>query len=73
MTYVYGAHGHRSSDSGDVLGYSADAADFDGDGKTDLMANEMLGNGLGDAIDTGNLVILSGQDITDSTAPSVSE
>lgn len=73
MTYIYGAHGHRSLDSGDVLGYSADAGDMDGDGKVDLIANEMLGNGLGDAIDTGNLIVLSGQYITGSTAPSASE
>ncbi|ETW99163.1 MAG: hypothetical protein ETSY2_41400 [Candidatus Entotheonella gemina] len=33
----------------------------------------MLGNGLGDAIDTGNLIVLSGQHITGSTASGTSE
>jgi hypothetical protein len=61
MTYIYGAQGSSPDDSGDVLGYSADTGDFDGDGRPDLMANEMLGNGLGNAIDTGNLIVLSGQ------------
>ncbi len=71
MTYIYGAHGHRPADAGDVLGYSADTGDFDGDGTVDLMANEMLGNGLGSAIDTGNLIILGGQYFTGAgvTAP----
>lgn len=64
MTYIYGAHGDNNNDHGDVLGYSADIGDFDGDGKMDLIANEMLGNGLGAAIDTGNLIVLSGQHLT---------
>ncbi len=68
MTYVYGAQGNISSaDQGDVLGYSADTGDLDGDGKTDLIANEMLGDGLGDAIDTGNLIVLSGRHLTTPT------
>jgi hypothetical protein len=68
ITYIYGAQGDRLDDSGDVLGYSADIGDFDGDGRPDLMANEMLGNGLGDAIDTGNLIVLSGRYLTGATA-----
>ncbi len=64
ITYIYGAFGDSDSDRGDVLGYSADVGDFDGDGKMDLIANEMLGNGVGAAIDTGNLIILSGQHLS---------
>lgn len=69
MTYIYGAFGNNDADRGDVLGYSADVGDFDGDGKIDLIANEMLGNGLGTAIDTGNLIVLSGQHLSFPMAP----
>ncbi len=64
LTSIYGAHGRQFNDRGDVLGYSADTGDFDGDGRLDLIANEMLGNGLVNAIDTGNLIVLSGQHFT---------
>ena len=44
-TEVIGAHGTAGSDIGDVLCYSAAAADLDGDGRVDVITNEMLGNG----------------------------
>jgi hypothetical protein len=61
ITQFYGAHGTSGGDSGDVLCYSAAAGDVDGDGTTDVITNEMLGNGvLPAAEDTGNLIVLSG-------------
>jgi hypothetical protein len=60
-TVVLGAHGDEGTNDGDTLGYSAVAADIDGDGIVDVIANEMQGDGSDpDAIDVGNAVILSG-------------
>lgn len=71
ITEVYGANGTSGSDSGDILCYSGTAADMDGDGKTDLLTNEMLGNGvLPTAEDVGNLVILSGETLSQPAPPS---
>jgi len=56
---VFGAHGTFGTDTGDTLCYSAATGDLDGDGRTDLIANEMVGNGLSPAaVDVGNLVII---------------
>lgn len=56
---VFGAHGSFGVDRGDTLCYSAATGDLDGDGRTDLIANEMVGNGVaGDAINVGNLVAI---------------
>ncbi len=61
MATLYGANG-ASGDAGDVLSYSAAAGDIDGDGRTDLITNEMQGNGvLPGTEDTGNLIIVSGR------------
>lgn len=58
---VYGARGSFGADRGDTLCYSAAAADLDGDGQTDLITNEMVGNGLApDSVDAGNLLVVSG-------------
>jgi hypothetical protein len=58
---VYGAEGTVGANAGDTLCYSAAAGDVDGDGRTDLVTNEMLGDGvLPAAEDTGNLILLSG-------------
>jgi len=56
---IYGAHGEAGGDQGDTLCYSAASADVDGDGRIDIVTNEMLGNGVS-SIDDGNLIILSG-------------
>ena len=61
ITEVLGRHGSASGDAGDTLAYSGDAGDIDGDGRDDLIVNEMRGNGVGaGTIDAGNLIILSG-------------
>jgi hypothetical protein len=61
ITNIAGARGTSGADGGDTLGYSATAADLDGDGLVDLILNEMLGNGVSrEARDAGNLIVLSG-------------
>lgn len=58
---LQGGHGGEGADQGDTLGYSAAAADIDGDGRTDFLVNEMKGNGLRhDAVDVGNLILVGG-------------
>ena len=62
ISEIRGAHGNNPSDFADVLCYSGAAGDVDGDGKTDIIANEMLGNGTTPAtLDAGNLIILGGE------------
>lgn len=61
ITLIQGAKGQSGSDAGDTLCYSGDYADMDGDGKTDFLTNEMIGNGiLPEDVDVGNMLILSG-------------
>lgn len=61
MTEIQGANGTLGNDTGDTLGYSAAAGDIDGDGLTDLIINEMVGNGLApDSEDVGNLILING-------------
>ncbi len=62
LVQVHGATGtdFDRRDEGDTLCYSAAVGDADGDGRTDLIVNEMVGNGLLPAArDVGNLVVLS--------------
>lgn len=64
---IRGALGTRpnpegGADIGDILCYSASAGDADGDGRTDLLINEMMGNGVAPAaVDVGNLIVLNGR------------
>ena len=44
---------------GDVLCYSGAVGDVDGDGKSDLIVNEMLGDGTSQN-DVGNLIVIDG-------------
>ena len=61
ITWVQGARGAAPGDAGDTLAYSAATADLDGDGRAELVTNEMLGNGVASsAVDVGNLIVLSG-------------
>jgi hypothetical protein len=59
MLPVLGARGSFGVDRGDTLCYSAATGDLDADGRTDLIANEMVGNGVAaDAVNVGNLVVI---------------
>ncbi len=61
ITDIHGVLGNSATDAGDILAYSAAPADLDGDGRIDLVVNEMLGNGVAaDALDVGNLLAISG-------------
>ena len=61
MKRVNGAHGQNGSDLGDTLCYSAATGDVDGDGRIDLIVNEMVGNGIGPGtINVGDLLVISG-------------
>ncbi len=61
VTELWGVLGADGSDGGDMLAYSADTSDIDGDGLVDLIMNEMGGNGTSTAaIDSGNFLVLSG-------------
>jgi hypothetical protein len=62
ITDILGANGEQSTDDrGDTLMYSAASADMDGDGRDDLIINEMRGNGVAaTAFDVGNLLIIGG-------------
>jgi len=55
-----GANGAAPGDAGDTLSYSAASGDVDGDGRIDLITNEMVGNGIAGQVDVGNLIVLSG-------------
>lgn len=57
---IMGRRGTDGGNVGDVLGYSAIGADVDADGLTDLLLNEMLGDGS-QRDDVGNLVVLTGE------------
>lgn len=62
---IQGAAGTIPGDIGDTVGYSAASTDVDGDGRTDLITNEMVGNGRTPGIvDVGNLIIISGGALT---------
>ena len=67
---IQGANGNRGNDTGDTLAYSAAAADLDDDGRTDLISNEMVGNGVApDTVDVGNLILLSGRLLSGDDGP----
>ncbi len=69
ITEIQGALG-SAGDAGDTLCYSASAGDLDGDGLTDLITNEMTGNGVAPGTeDVGNLIVLSGRLISSEAPP----
>ena len=61
ITQIDAAKGTDGANRPDTLSYSAAAGDLNGDGYTDLIANEMIGDGLSPAaVDAGNLLLISG-------------
>jgi len=65
IAVIQGRFGSVSGfDNGDVLAYSASYGDMDGDGRTDIIVNEMTGNSPSDN-DVGNLVLISGAELLD--------
>ncbi|MGF1572475.1 MAG: FG-GAP repeat protein [Sumerlaeia bacterium] len=75
ITLLAGANGTIGGDIGDTLAYSADYGDMDGDGRMDLITNEMVGNGvLESARNVGNLIVVSGKLLDpDYVAPAAKE
>ncbi len=65
---IYGANGSAAADGGDTLCYSAAAADVDGDGLSDIITNEMQGNGS-TAVDVGNMLLIGGAMLSAPVAP----
>lgn len=72
VSEILGRRGTVDGDRGDTLCYSAAAADLDGDGRAELVVNEMLGNGASPGtIDVGNLLVLNGILLTPPGPPEV--
>ena len=72
IALVQGANGAASSDSGDTLCYSAASGDIDGDGRLDLIVNEMAGNGSGGSPeDVGNMLVIDAKALLDPYQPSL--
>ncbi len=70
VVQIHGAQGTAGSDAGDVLAYSAAGGDVDGDGRDDIVTNEMMGNGTSAAAeDVGNMLAISGTLIVGPDAP----
>ncbi|MGI9287798.1 MAG: hypothetical protein ACR2P1_20605 [Pseudomonadales bacterium] len=65
ITDIFGARGRTADDDqGDTLMYSAAAGDINGDGSTDVVVNEMRGNGVAaGALDVGNLLVIDGMQV----------
>ena len=73
ISEIRGALGAGLTDLGDTLAYSATAADLDEDGRTDLILNEMAGNGLAPGtLDVGNLIAIGAPAFAPGVAPECS-
>lgn len=64
---IYGAKGNGADgDTGDTLCYSGASGDMNGDGISDIITNEMEGNGTAPgAIDVGNLLLIDVRRVLD--------
>ncbi len=60
ISHVIGARGNTLVDKGDTLGYSLAVVDANGDGVSDIITNEMQGNGARQ-LDVGNLIVFHGR------------
>jgi hypothetical protein len=74
IALILGAHGSAGGDTGDTLCYSGLSGDMDGDGRPDLIINEMVGNGvLPAAEDVGNLLFISATRLLDPPTPTAAK
>jgi len=64
VTNIFGAVGTVETNVGDTLSYSAAYRDVDGDGSTDIITNEMLGDAADGTPDIGNLVLIGGAELS---------
>jgi len=56
---IYGGSGDGGGGGGDILCYSAASGDMTGDGRVDLIINEMQGDGAdASAVDAGNTIVI---------------
>lgn len=70
ITQIDAAKGAVGTNRPDTLCYSAAAADLNGDGHTDLIANEMIGDGIAaNTVDVGNLLVISGAGMIPPQSP----
>jgi hypothetical protein len=61
LTTVYAARGETDGNQPDTLAYSGAYGDIDGDGLTDIITNEMTGDGAAPGTeDVGNLLVIAG-------------
>ncbi|MDA0990433.1 MAG: hypothetical protein O3A51_06745, partial [Verrucomicrobia bacterium] len=67
VVLISGALGTAGFNNGDVLCYSSHVGDLDADGRSDLIVNEMRGDGPGGIPeDVGNMLLISGSAFLDS-------
>jgi len=72
IALIRGAQGTSGSDHGDTLCYSAASGDINGDGRPDLIVNEMAGNALAGTLeDVGNLLVIDATSLLPSPQPSL--
>lgn len=73
IAHIKGAKGALSfSSRGDTLCYSAAAGDIDGDGRPDLIVNEMAGDGSGGTPrDVGNMLVINAGSLLGPPSPSL--
>lgn len=71
IAHVLGVSGDAGSDGGDTLCYSAAAGDIDGDGRLDLIVNEMAGNAVAGTEDVGNMLVIAASSLLPPSLPSL--
>ncbi len=73
IALIQGANGTVGTDRGDILSYSAASGDVNGDGRADLIINEMAGNAIsGTPEDVGNLLVVDATSLLPPFEPSLS-